>query len=258
MPTTLPQTVNYWPQSKCAKAFWGQQELPPYKRLLADTIAWCDPAPGQRWLDLGCGCGQLTGGLWHKSHGQVEQIVSLDCAAVNAAAITHLRHTVNPVATAEQITFHHANFSAGLGSFADGYFDGAVSGLAIQYAESWDEQTGAWTRDGYDHLLSEVCRVLRPGGQFVFSVNVPEPGWGRVALASLMGLFRAPRMSRYVKNSLRMWKYGSWLTREARRGRFHYLPVEEIVRRLDTAGFLAIEHRMSYVGQAYVLRCRKP
>jgi hypothetical protein len=90
----------------------------------------------------------------------------------------------------------------------------------------------------------------------VFSVNVPEPSWGRVALAGITGLLRAPRVSRFVKNSLRMWRYGKWLSREAKLGRFHYFPVEEIVRRLTAAGFSNIEHRLSYAGQAYVLRCQ--
>ena len=258
MATMPTETVNHWPESKCAKAFWGQHELPPYKRLLADTIAWCDTQPGQRWLDLGCGCGQLTTALWLKAQGRLRQIVGLDVAAVNAVAFERLRGAVEPPATAEQIAFHQADFSSGLGSFADGHFDGAVSGLAIQYAESYDTATGGWTTDAYDHLLREVRRVLRPGGWFVFSVNVPDPAWGRVALAALTGLLRAPRMTRFVKNSLRMWRYGSWLSKEARRGRFHYLPVDQIVNRLEAAGFQAVEHRLSYVKQAYVLRCQKP
>ena len=61
--------VNYWPDRKCARAFWTQCEVPPYRRLLADTAAWLDPAPGERWLDLGCGGGQLTHALWEKSGG---------------------------------------------------------------------------------------------------------------------------------------------------------------------------------------------
>jgi ubiquinone/menaquinone biosynthesis C-methylase UbiE len=258
MATKDADVVNYWPESKCAKAFWGQHELPPYKRLLADTIDWCEPQDGDRWLDLGCGCGQLTQALWQKSQGKLRQIIGLDCAGVNSVAFEHLRRSVTPAATADQIGFCHANFSDGLGRFPAGHFGGAVSGLAIQYAESFDEKTGSWTKDAYDHLLREVCRVLKPGGWWVFSVNVPEPGWKRVALASLTGLFRAPRVTRYVKNSLRMLKYGSWLTQEARRGRFHYLPVEEVVSRLAKAGFCAIDHKLSYVKQAYVLRCRKP
>src|SRR5215470_6093405 len=68
---------NHWPDSACARAFWGQQELPPYRRLLADTTAWLDPRPGERWLDLGCGSGQLTRAIWEKSGGRVSEIVAL-------------------------------------------------------------------------------------------------------------------------------------------------------------------------------------
>ena len=41
--TTTLGPVNYWPQSATVKAFWGQQELPPYKQLLNATIAWAEP-----------------------------------------------------------------------------------------------------------------------------------------------------------------------------------------------------------------------
>jgi ubiquinone/menaquinone biosynthesis C-methylase UbiE len=256
MATTQIDTVNHWPKSKCAKAFWSQHELPPYQRLLADTIAWCQPAPGQRWLDLGCGGGQLARALWLKSQGRVRQIIGLDVAAVNEMAFENLRTTVK--ASADQIAFRQGDFSSGLDRFATNHFDGAVSGLAIQYAESYDAVTGTWTKDAYDHLLREIHRVLRPGAALVFSVNVPDPGWGRVALAALTGLLWAPKIRRFVKNSLRMWRYGKWLSKEARGGRFHFLPADEVVTRLRAAGFEQIEHRLSYVKQAYVLRCRKP
>src|SRR5947209_18980263 len=96
MQATTPAAVNYWPDDACARAFWGQQEVPPYKRLLADTIAWLDPQPGEQWLDLGCGCGQLTRGLWTKSRGTLARIVSSDCAAVNERAIRKLQGTLEP------------------------------------------------------------------------------------------------------------------------------------------------------------------
>src|SRR5262249_45356903 len=66
-----PASRNYWPDTKCAKAFWSQHTLPPYQQLLSDTSAWLDPRPGERWLDLGCGSGQLTRALWRQSGGAV-------------------------------------------------------------------------------------------------------------------------------------------------------------------------------------------
>lgn len=251
-------TVNYWPESRCAKAFWSQHELPPYQELLADTVALLDPRDGERWLDLGCGGGQLSKALWQHSRGRVAEIVGTDCAALNDRAYAKLREQVQPPCRPDQIRFLTADFSRGLPAWEDGRFDGVVSGLAIQYAESYCEATGRWTTDGYDRLLAEVFRVLRPGGRFVFSVNVPEPRWGKVAWHSLAGTFRARKPLRYLKKAWRVWSYGNWLKRESRRGRFHYLPREVIAGKLPAAGFGAVEHRVSFAGQAFVFRCFKP
>ena len=126
------------------------------------------------------------------------------------------------------IRFLAADFSSGLPQWEGGRFDGIVSGLALQYAQSYDEAKNEWTRDAYVRILAEARRLLRPGGQFVFSVNVPEPAWGRVAWVALAGTLQARRPLHFLKRSLRIYRYGNWLKREARRGRFHYLPQGEI------------------------------
>jgi ubiquinone/menaquinone biosynthesis C-methylase UbiE len=257
MPTTSPAR-NYWPDTRCARAFWRQQELPPYRKLLADTVAWLDPRPGERWLDLGCGSGRLTRGVWEASGGSVAEVIAMDCAASNERSVARLYDHVSPAPALGQLRFVHGNFSDGLGAWDDGRFDGAVSGLAIQYAESYSEERGCWTTEAYDGLLAEVCRVLRPGGRFVFSVNVPEPAWYKVALMGFHGFFTARRPLRYARDAFRMLRYGRWLKQEARRGRFHYLPPPVITQKLAAAGFADIEHRVTFAGQAYLFRCRRP
>lgn len=248
--------VNYWADSACAKAFWRQQDLPPYRKLLADTVAWLEPRAGERWLDLGCGCGQLTRALWLQSAGALAEIVGLDCAAVNERAYRKLRANLYPPPL-DRIHFIGADFSAGLPRWEDNYFDGVVSGLAIPYAESYSEASGQWTTEAYDRVVAEVARVLRPGGRFVFSTNVPDPCWLWVAVKSLAGFFQRNPF-RFLKTAGRIWSYGNWLKRESRRGRFHYLPVKAVADKLGQVGLVAIEHRLSFAGQAYVFRCRKP
>lgn len=251
------QAINPWPQTACARAFWGQQELPAYRRLLADTASWLNPQPGQRWLDLGCGGGPLSATLWRISEGSLAEIVGIDCAAANAKAFKKLRTTLQP-SPGERLRFHQGDFSSGLSHWPDRYFDGIVSGLAIQYAESYSAAEGRWTTAAYDQVFREVRRLLRPGGMFVFSVNVPNPSWGRVALASATGAFQTRRPLRYLKRTWRMWRYSRWLCNEARRGRFHFLPLAAIVTRLIDAGLHAVEHRLSYANQAYLIRCARP
>ena len=55
-----------------------------------------------------------------------------------------------------------------------------------------------------------------------------------------------------------MLRYGKWLKKEARKGRFHYLTADVISAKLVAAGFVSIEHRLSYVDQAYIFRGHKP
>lgn len=252
-----PPARNFWPDDKCAKAFWSQQEVRPYRRLLADTIDWCAPAAGERWLDLGCGGGPLTRALWERSGGTVAEVVGLDCAAANERAYDELRRLLSPL-PGNRVRFLCHDFSSGLGLFPDASFDHAVSGLSITYAESYSEAEGRWTDAGYDAILAEVCRVLRPGGRFVFSVNVPEPKWWKVGLLSVGDVFRTGHPLRFLKRALRMMKYGGWLKREARTGRFHYLPAAAVRDKLTAAGFVRVEHRTSYAGQAFVFRAVRP
>ncbi len=250
--------INYWPDDACAKAFWGQHALPPYRQLLRDTAAWLEPKAGERWLDLGCGCGQLAKKVWQRSGGDVAEVVGMDCAALNAAAFVKLRAELQPAPTEENLHFVVGDFSHGLAAWPDGRFHGVVSGLAIQYAESYSQLEKRWTCEAYDHVLAEAARLLLPGGRFVFSVNIPEPSWGVVALRSGPAAFRRRNPLRYLLKIGRMWRYGGWLKREARKGRFHYLPLTAILEKLRAAGFVNVEHRLSFAGQAYLFRAWKP
>ncbi len=182
--------------------------------------------------------------------------VGLDCAAANERAYEYLQRDLTPT-PGERIRFVCADFSSGLGLFADASFDRVISGLSISYAESIDPVTGDWSTQAYDAVLSEVHRLLRSSGMFVFSVNVPNPKWTRVGLRSLRGVFGAKRPLRYLQKSWRMYRYGAWLTREARTGRFHYLPAEDVTARLTEAGFTQISHRLSYCDQAYIFTCTR-
>jgi SAM-dependent methyltransferase len=250
--------VNHWFEERCARAFWDQRQGISYQELLRDTAHYLKPQPGEVWLDLGCGGGRLTALLWTLADGQLESIVAADCAAVNIWAIERLQRQLEPRPAPAQLSFCHLDLSHGLPDFPDHSFDGVVSGLALSYAESRDPRTGRYTEQAYNRIFAEIFRVLKPGGKLVFSVNVPEPRFWRVLWRSLNGGWKWSRAGRLLVNALRMQRYGGWLKREARRGRFHYLPIEELRSRLQRVGFEAIEHRLSYAEQAYVVSVHKP
>lgn len=249
---TSPDT-NFWFDKRCARAFWSQCELPPYRELLEHTTLWMAPEADEDWLDLGCGSGQLTQAIWEKSAGKVGSVVAVDCAMANGEPIGKLAHELTPE-DLSRLRFRQIDFSHGLPAFSDASFDGVVSGLSIQYAQYYSTEKGCWTTDAYDNLLREVLRVLRPGGRFVFSVNVPNPNWWRVAFSGIPSFFKARKPFKFFRNSMRMMRYGKWLKQEAARGRFHYLESSVILDKLRQAGFERIEHRVSYARQAFLFR----
>ncbi|MGF1581687.1 MAG: class I SAM-dependent methyltransferase [Gemmataceae bacterium] len=251
-------TINYWPQNICAKAYWSQHELPTYQELLRDTREWLEPQSGQTWLDLGCGGGQLTRALWERTAGTITQVVAMDCAPLNEKAYSQLRQELRPTPRPGQIEFWAADFATGLPRYPNDTFHGVVSGLSIQYADSYDSQSNRWTTEAYDNTLSQIFRILRPGGTFVFSVNVPNPSWSRVGWESFTAIFRTDDPVRFLVDGFRMWKFGTWVKQEAARGRFHYLPIQTISGKLSHFGFVEAEHRLTYAEQAYLIRCRKP
>ena len=218
------------------------------EELQADTGRWLDPRPGERWLDLGCGDGQGTELIWHKSHGQVAEIVAIDSASAHEEALARRCEQLTPTPQT-QIRFIAGNLNDGLPQLRDAAFDGIVCSLALAFAESRDAKTGRYTDAAYTRMLHECRRVLRPGGKFVFSVYGPRPRlWSHFQQA-----LSASAPVKALFDALQMQRYNGWLRREARRGRFHFFSLPEIVERLRDAGFAEWKSRLSYAGQAFVI-----
>jgi SAM-dependent methyltransferase len=116
--------------------------------LAGGVLEWLAAQPGERILDLGCGDGQLTARIVASGAG----VVGLDASAQMAAA-----------ARARGIEV--AEGSAGQMPFEAHSFDAVFSNAALH-----------WVRD-QDAMMSEVHRVLKPGGRFVAELG----GHGNIA-----------------------------------------------------------------------------
>ncbi|MCX6399456.1 MAG: methyltransferase domain-containing protein [Propionibacteriales bacterium] len=103
---------------------------------------------GRRILDAGCGSGPLAAAL--RDRGAV--VTGIDASA---AMIDLARHRLG-----EEADLHVAALGAPL-RFDDAAFDDVVASLVLHYLEDWTV------------ALSELRRVLKPGGRLLVSVNHP-------------------------------------------------------------------------------------
>ena len=116
--------------------------------LAGVVLEWLAPQPGERILDLGCGDGQLT-----KRIAAIGAIVTAVDASPEMVAAARSRGIAADQGAAESLPY------------PDRSFDAVFSNAVLH-----------WVR-GQDEMLTEVRRVLRPGGRFVAEMG----GHGNIA-----------------------------------------------------------------------------
>jgi len=116
--------------------------------LAGEVLEWLAAKPGESILDLGCGDGQLT----QRIASTGARVLGVD-ASLEMVEAARQRSVVAEVGDAEGLTF------------AGQTFDAVFSNAVLH-----------WVRD-QDAMLTQVRRVLKPGGRFVAEMG----GHGNVA-----------------------------------------------------------------------------
>lgn len=116
--------------------------------LAGGVLEWLAPQPGERILDLGCGDGQLTKRI-------------ADCGAI----VTAIDASPEMVAAARTRSIAADQGAAESLPYPDRSFDAVFSNAVLH-----------WVR-GQDEMLTQVRRVLQPGGRFVAEMG----GHGNIA-----------------------------------------------------------------------------
>ena len=134
MPTHDP---NLWGASDAYERYMGRWS----RRVAPVFTRWIDPAPGARWIDIGCGTGVLTSTILASC--QPSRVLGIDSSDVflRSAAV----NVPDP-----RVSFKQDNAQAI--AEPDASFDIAVSGLVLNFLPDKDA------------AIREMARIVRPGG----------------------------------------------------------------------------------------------
>lgn len=243
---------DLWRTKMVAFAYQYQREARPYKNLIEDFAPFLFLKGGETVLDLGCGSGRLMQLILERSKGSVNTIVGLDSTK---QALKYAQRNLRKNFLISQINLIQADISSGLPFFMKNHFHLITAGLSIQYAQHWDGKK--WTKEAYKKAIANVFELLKPRGRFVFSVNVPNPDFSRIAKESKREIFLSLRFPLNILVSIIMLWQAKWLVKQAKVGRFHYLPIEEVIKILEESNFTNISYKLTYADLAWVISCQK-
>lgn len=120
-------------------------------------VEWCEPVRGARVLDLGCGEGYVSRKLVERGAASVHGI------DVSTEMIERARAQEEGSGRPVRIDFQSGD-AADLAHLEGDSFDLVTAVFLFNYLD----------RDATTRTMTEVARVLRPGGTFVFAVPHPS------------------------------------------------------------------------------------
>ena len=184
-----PALAAAYARATAANVYNAAYDRPAVREALGDVR-------GRDVLDAGAAAGENS--AWLVAHGA--RVVALDASeAMVALARTRL---------GDAVTVLHADLARPL-PLADASFDAVLSSLTLHYLQDWLPP------------LRELARVLRPGGQLVFSTHHPA------ITADPAAEYHAVRLVEEEWNTV-----GTPV-----RVRFYHRPLEKIVADVLAAGF---------------------
>jgi ubiquinone/menaquinone biosynthesis C-methylase UbiE len=247
------EEVRFW--REYGDIYESLQKSGPYRALRRTVLELIEPTPNSIWLDAGCGPISMSRLIWEKSKEKVKEIIAVDIILEPARRILENRYFIPAV------KLEYSNIGKRQ-RFPNNFFDGIVGNLIFPYCIEFENRNGKGALLG---VLEEMYRLLKPGGQLIWSTPKPKVRFEWVFLASIPDMLN---IIAYIKNpkeeitrilqGTTILKHALKIQEKGRRGIYHFLPIEELKSLHQEIGFVRTVFRKTFTGQVWVISCFKP
>jgi len=171
------------PSPQYPPACWGDvyfnlEKAHPYTNLANRMRGLIEPRAGETWLDVGCGPLRISELIHEKSKGTIKQIEAVD-VVLKPAREKLAKFLKSGICL--PVNLKYASITDSL-PYEDNFFDGIGVNLVLPYVTDFRGNGG---KEALEGVLSEIFRVLRPGGHMVWSTPKSRVNFMWVFIASV-------------------------------------------------------------------------
>jgi SAM-dependent methyltransferase len=245
-------------------AFWEEygriylnlEKARPYRNLAETIKEFLEPKKGDIWLDAGCGPLRISELIYDKSEGRIKKIEAIDIVLQPArdklAKLTELK--IFP-----PINLKYASLTDPL-PYVDNFFDGIGANLILSYIIDFQGKTG---KKAFEGVLKEIFRVLKPGGQLIWSTPKHRVNFVWVFIVSIPDMLN---IYEYIVNKdvtrisqgISILKHALEIQKKGKEGVYTFLPRDELEEILYQVGFVSPVWKETFAKQVWVNRVKKP
>jgi len=242
--------MEFW--EEYAKIYVNLEKAAPYQRLSKVIENLIEPRKGDVCLDIGCGPAKMSQIIWKKSKEKVRKIIGIDIVLKPAKeALKKMNHSI-------PLELIYGDIGQKL-PFPDDYFNLIVANLVIPYIIDFQGQNG---KNGFEKVLKETYRVLKPKGYMVWSTPKKNVHFQWVFLSSIPDMLN---FYQYIVNKdfsrilqgTRILKHALEIQKKGREGVYTFLEKDELEKMLFKIGFINPIWEKSFARQVWVNRVYK-
>jgi ubiquinone/menaquinone biosynthesis C-methylase UbiE len=245
------EELRFW--REYALIYRNLEKARPYSQLAKTFEDLIRPEKGDVWLDVGCGPAKMSQLVWKKSGKSVRKIIGIDIV------LSPAQETLSRLTEKIPVELVYASIGETL-PFSDNSFDGIIANLIFPYVTDFEGRTG---KEAFRQVLSEMYRVLKPGGHIVWSTPKQSVRFQWVFIASIPDMLNPipyilQKDVTRILQGVRILKHALEIQKKGRQGIYTFLPMPEVEEILKEIGFSDLVWQSSFVRQVLVNKAHKP